>query len=118
MAGILAGGCRSGREDGSPFSRNPNQPVEVQVDNHNFLNVTIYAAAGGVDHRLGDVTGKSTGRFSINPRQVSMVGGLRLRVDPIGSARIFTSETVFPDRGATVVLTVAADLDFSYITLR
>ena len=117
MWGALASGCRA-REGGSPFDRRSNAPVRIQVDNHNFLNVTVYANAGGMSHRVGEVIGKSSGNFSIDPGKVSMVSGLRFRVEPIGSTRSFLSEIVFPDRGSTVVLTVAAELRLSYVILR
>jgi hypothetical protein len=117
LLGALASGCRSG-ESGSPFSRRSNRPVRIQVDNHNFLNVTVYANAGGVSHRLGDVIGKNTESFSIDPRKISIVSGLRLRVEPIGSTRNFISEIVFPDGSSSVILTVAAELQLSYVILR
>jgi hypothetical protein len=82
------------------------------------LNVTVYANAGGVSHRVGEVIGKSSESFSLDPGKISIVSGLRFRVEPIGSNRNFLSEIVFPDRGSTVVLTVAAELRLSYVILR
>jgi hypothetical protein len=117
MVALGAIGCRSGKE-GSPFSRGGNRTVEVRVENNQFLNVTVYAEAAGASHRLGEVTGKSSGTFTVNPKQVSMSTGLQLRVDPIGSNRNYISPIVYPDGGGVVVLTVAAELYMSYVTLR
>jgi hypothetical protein len=90
----------------------------VEVVNNQFLDIRVYAEGNGASHVLGDVPGKSSGRFTIDPRRVSMASGLQIRVDPIGSTRNYLSPLVFPSRGATVVLTVAAELGQSYIFLR
>ncbi len=110
-------GC--GKKDpDSPFRRRLDTPVRVTVDNNNFLDVTVYAVAGGVSIRLGDVTGKSEESFTIDPRRASMIAGLQLMVDPLGSNRSYLSPLVYPGRGETVLLSVGANLDQSFVTLR
>jgi len=117
VAAALATGCRS-PDGGFRIQRGANQPVKVEVQNHNFLDVTVFARAGGASVRLGEVTGKGSANLSIDPRKVNLASGLRLLVDPIGSTRVFLSETVFPDRGAVVVLQVGAELSMSHVSLR
>lgn len=117
VAGMAASACRSG-EPPSPFQRRSNRPIRVEVENQNFLDVTVFATGGGGTLRLGDVVGKQSGRFTIDPRRFSLISGLRLRVDPIGSTRNYLSNLVFPTAGTTVVLVVANELDLSRVILR
>jgi len=88
------------------------------VVNNNFADMTIYVMVNGANFRLGDVTGKTTGRFTLDPNQISPSGGLRLLADPIGSRDAFLSDPVIPGVGSIVVLTVGAALSQSYVTLR
>jgi hypothetical protein len=117
LAGTLVSGCRSG-DRGFPFGRRSSSLVRLDVENNNFLDVTVYASGGGLALRLGDVPGKSSKAFTIDPQKVSMASGLRLRVDPLGSTRNYLSQIVFPDRAATVLLVVGAELQVSYVTIR
>jgi hypothetical protein len=117
LAAVLAVGCRAS-DRGFGIQRQLDRPVQVQVNNHNFLDVTVYARGGGREVRLGEVSGKSSGKLSIDPRRVNMTTGLQLLVDPIGSTRVFLSQAVFPDRDAVVVLQVGAELEMSFVSLR
>ncbi len=56
--------------------------VRVSVDNQNFNDASIYARRGGERIRLGDVTGKTRGTFSVRwdftltmEFEVSLIGG-------------------------------------------
>ncbi len=117
IAAILATGCRSPDRDFG-VRHQADRPIQVQVQNHNFLDVTVYARGGSRNVRLGNVTGKSSGRLTIDPRAINIVSGLQLLVDPIGSRRVFLSEAVYPGPGAVVVLQVGAELDMSFVSLR
>jgi hypothetical protein len=110
-------GCR-GPQEGFGAQRQAQRPIQIHVQNNNFLDVTVYARAGSVNLRLGNITGKSSGRLTLDPRRVNLSSGLQLRVDPIGSTRTFLSQAVFPDRGAVVVLEVGAQLEMSFVSLR
>ena len=88
------------------------------VENNHFLDVTVFVRGSGADLRLGDVTGKNTETFPLNPQRIPMASGLRFRVDPIGSNRNYLSPRVYPDGATTVVLNVGSELEQSYITVR
>ena len=92
--------------------------IRIEVVNNNFADMTIYVMDSGTNFRLGDVTGKTTGRFTLDPNQVSPSGGLRLLADPIGSRDAFLSDPVSAGPGSFVVFTVGAALSQSYVTLR
>ena len=114
---LLASGCRT-QEPGRFGSRRLDRPIRLSVENNNFLDVTVYAVGDGAGIKLGEVTGKSAGSFSIDPRRIQMVSGLQLRVDPLGSSRSYLSPTLFIDSRASLHLEVAAELEMSFVTVR
>jgi hypothetical protein len=117
LSGTLVFGCRSG-DGGFPFGRRANRPLRLEVENNNFLDVTVYASGSGARLRLGDVPGKNSGVFTIDPRKLSVASGLQIQVDPLGSTRVFLSQRLFPDRDASILLFVGAELELSYVTIR
>lgn len=121
LAVLLASSC--GRQTApSPFPAGGGgreaREIRIEVVNDNFADMTIYVMGNGTSFRLGDVTGKTTGRFTMDPNQISPSAGLRLLADPIGSRDAFLSDPVIPGPGSTVVLTIGAALSQSYVTLR
>jgi hypothetical protein len=110
-------GCR-GPDGGFGFQRQANRPIRVQVDNNNFLDVTVLARAGGTTVRLGLIPGKTSGELTIDPRRINLSSGLQLMVRPIGSRNTFLSQSVFPDPRAVVVLEVGSQIQMSFVSLR
>lgn len=122
LTGVLflaATACRSG-EDESPLSRapRPTGPIQVEVQNNNFLDVTVYAMDNGQNIRLGNVTGKQSETLTLDPRRLSPGGTLRLLVDPIGASDAFLSDRVVVGSGQRVFLQIGAVLSQSYVILR
>jgi hypothetical protein len=114
---VAASGC--GRKDtDSPFRRVVDRPVQLEVDNNNFLDVSVFAVAGGLSLRLGDVGGKNKGTFTLDPDRISMVSGIQVLVDPIGSDQTYLSPAVYPFGGATLQLSVGAFIDQSFLSVR
>ena len=114
---FLVSGCGALDPGRSGFGRS-SRPIRLQVENHHFLDVTVYALGNGMAFKLGEVTGKSSGSFGLDPTRIHMVSGLQLRVDPIGSNRNYLSPVLFVDRRSTVVLEVGSELEMSYVTIR
>jgi hypothetical protein len=117
LVGWSVTGCMTGETRRAGDARTKD-PVQVQVINENFLDMTIYAVGDGPRVRLGDVVGKNSSVFTIRPRQVSMAMGLQLFADPIGSTQTFLSEKVYPDRYGQVVFEIAPVLDLSTVRIR
>ena len=117
LATFALSGCWMGR-GGSPFEDRSERPVRIEVENNNFLNVTIHYVVTSSPQRLGEVPGKSSETFTLDPRRSSVDRGLQLRVNPIGSNRTYLSDVVFPNGGDTVVLTVGANLWQSHVIVR
>lgn len=94
------------RFGGGSGNTDPNQPTVIQVDNHGFSDMTIYAVRNSQRVRLGIATGNGKTNFNI-PRSLS--GGLatlRFIADPIGSRRNSLSEEITVAPGDTVVLMI------------
>ena len=92
--------------------------IRIEVVNNNFADMTIYVMDSGTNFRVGDVTGKTTARFTLDPNQISPSAGLRLLADPIGSRDAFLTDPVSAGPGSFVVFTIGAALSQSYVTLR
>jgi hypothetical protein len=106
------------KETESPFRRAVDRPVTLEVDNNNFLDVTVYAVAGGYSLRLGNVGGKNVEEFTLDSQDITIAGGLQFLVDPIGATQTYLSPKVFPYGGATVELNVSAFLNQSFVSIR
>jgi hypothetical protein len=70
-----------------------NQAV-VQVSNHNWADVVVYAVVSGARYRLGMLTTNQSGEFRLPPGVVSGSGEVRLLVDPIGSRDVYTTQPI------------------------
>src|SRR5688500_12906436 len=66
-----------------------NAATSLQVANHNWMDMTVYALRDGSRVRVGTVTSGSVERFAL-PRGFDLrTGALRLEADPIGSNEVF-----------------------------
>ncbi len=72
-------------------------PVPIEVENHNWSDMVIFLDRGNLSQRLGTV------------------GGARLRADPIGALRNFSSETINLQPGQTIKWTIENDIDRSFL---
>lgn len=64
----------------------------VEVTNHNWADMVVYAVRGGTRYRLGMVTSMSTARFEIPGMVVNGSGGVSLAADPVGSTDVFVTQ--------------------------
>lgn len=111
-------GCRSASPERA-FQGTRAGGLRFAVENHNFLDVTVYArVAGGSSFRLGEVTGNSTAQFTLERWQLPARPGIRIFVDPLGGAQGFLSRLIFPDPATGVFVHVAQSLELSYVILR
>ncbi len=69
--------------------------VPLEVENRNFLDMTVYLLQQGSRQRLGTVTGASTSTVMIPKRFLrGYFGELRFVADPIGSRDAVVSDAV------------------------
>jgi hypothetical protein len=69
-------------------SRNSDAPplkaeVSVEVENHNWSDITVYLVAGGLPHRLGMVTSLNKATFAFPTQRLNTTAGVRLRALPV-----------------------------------
>jgi len=90
----------------------PPEPVEVTVNNSNYLDVDVFAVRGTSRSRIGSVTGLSSATFLL-PAHHAADGNLQLLVDPIGSNATYLTDKIAVNPGQHVELTVTAVLRMS-----
>lgn len=116
-ATVLLGACASGADPASsPFERTPPE-VTVEVDNHNWSDMVVYAVRGGMRVRLGTVSAMSRGRFPVPRSALASSGQLRLFADPIGSSRGYLSDAISVRPGQLVSLDVGHNLAMSFTSV-
>jgi hypothetical protein len=104
-------GFLSSRGGGLP-ERPENGTVLVEVESHNWSDITVYLVAGGLPQRLGMVSALSNATFDFPPHQLNASSGVRLRALPV-AGRPFTSETILVMPGQVITWTLENDLDAS-----
>ena len=101
-----------------PVTRRPaarDTPVPIEVENHNWSDMVIFLDRGNLSQRLGTVTSQTTTVFTVSYFQLGTTGGARLRADPIGALRNFSSETINLQPGQTIKWTIENDIDRSFL---
>jgi hypothetical protein len=90
--------------------------VAVEVENHNWSDITIYLLTGGLPHRLGMVTALSNASFAFPSRRLSTGSSIRLRALPV-AGRAFTSDAILVQPGQAISWTLENDLDISSLSV-
>lgn len=91
--GFLAVGslaCRGGQPNVEPLpgaERIDPRSLQIEVENRNFNDATVYAVSAGHRQRLGRVTGKTTETFTFRWHNTE----LRMLVDFTGGGRLVSS---------------------------
>jgi hypothetical protein len=85
-----------------------NQPAVLEVDNHGFQDMDVYAVRFGQRVRLGLATGIHKTNLTIPSSLVSGLTPLRFVADPIGGRRPSVSQEITVAPGDTVVMTIPA----------
>jgi hypothetical protein len=101
LAGLLAGACASGT-GGAVATNGAGDRTVVEVSNHNWADVNVYAVQLGTRMRLGTVVSMTTRRFTL-PAQTRLAGGgVRLMASPIGSTRSHLTDLILVDAGGRI----------------
>jgi hypothetical protein len=121
MLGLVALmlGCAGKSED-------PDQDVEpsrydaelaLEVENHGWSDIVIYLVRGAAADRLGMVGALNTTTFVFPYRRLGTGNDVRLRADPIGAERTFTSENLLVQPGPWIKWTLESDLTRSFLAV-
>lgn len=112
LTALSLGGCLHGRH---PTAL--TEPVTLNVENHNWLDITIYLMPGGSGRlRVGQVTGVSKATFTLTPAMLGGTGEVYLVADPIGSNQSVT-ERVLVHGGQIIEWVLEANLGSSTIAV-
>jgi hypothetical protein len=104
---LVVGACRSARDGNGEAPGPARGPAMLEVENQNFLDMTVYVLEGGARQRLGVARGNSTTSLTIPERLIR--GGaspLRFLADPIGEEGLPVSEEMVVEPGDTVKLVI------------
>jgi hypothetical protein len=102
------------------FSRDPGpssavpvrRAVLVEIESHNWSDITVYLVTGGLPQRLGMVSALGRASFDFPSQRLNTTGGVRLRALPV-AGRPFTSETILVQQGQVITWTLENNLDAS-----
>jgi hypothetical protein len=102
------------------FSREPapssSIPVRgevlVEIESHNWNDITVYLMAGGLPQRLGMVSALGSATFDFPSQRLNTSAGVRLRALPV-AGRPFTTETILVLPGQVITWTLENNLDAS-----
>jgi hypothetical protein len=87
--------------------------VAITVENHHWLDMTIYLLHDGTSERLGMVSGTGHASWFVPGRKFKTGSPIRLLADPIGMDRTLTSESLLVRPGQLVRWTLEAQLSQS-----
>jgi len=99
-------------EKSTPESGN----VSVEVQSHNWNDITVYLMSGGLPQRLGMVTALGQATFDFPPQRLNTSTGVRLRALPV-AGQPFTSETILVLPGQVITWTLENKLDASFYSV-
>ena len=109
-------GCGGRSEESDNDAPAPaNAEVALEIENHGWSDVVIYLIRGTSSERLGTVGSLNTKTFVFPYRRLGTGGDTRLRADPIGSDRAFTSEQLQIQPGQWIKWTLENDLSRSFL---
>jgi hypothetical protein len=86
--------------------------VLVEVESHNWSDVTVYLVAGGPPLRLGMVSALSSATFDFPSHQLNSAGGVRLRALPV-AGKPYTTESILVRPGQVISWTLENHLETS-----
>jgi hypothetical protein len=90
--------------------------VSVEVESHNWSDITVYLMTGGLPQRLGMVTALSNATFAFPSQRLNTSGSVQLRALPV-AGQPFTSEAILVQPGQAISWTLENDLDISSLSV-
>ena len=104
LTAVTLAGCAWDRGAVAPI--NPHAEVALNVDNQNFLDMTVYLVRGGQRIRLGTVPGLSSRTIMLRPEYVGYGADLQVEVHPIGGQGNPITESISVHPGDVIRLTI------------
>jgi hypothetical protein len=107
---ITACGSRSRHPDSRPAILHAD--VSVEVENHNWSDITVYLVTSGLPQRLGMVTAQGNANFAFPSQRLNTASNVRLRALPV-AGEAYTTEPILVQPGQAIMWTLENDLDTS-----
>jgi hypothetical protein len=111
---LPAAGCGllfSREEQSGPPAETSNS-VLIEVESHNWNDITVYLLSGGLPERLGMVTALGGATFDFSSHHLNSSTGIRLRALPV-AGQAFTTETILVFPGQVITWTLENNLEAS-----
>jgi hypothetical protein len=115
LLSIVTAGCHHGGFNNAPAGA--QGAVGLVVQNHNFYDMDLYVVSEGLATRVGDVTGNSTARFTLDPSFFPS-NELRVIATPVGGNGRTSSGALSVAPGQTITFTIASVLRQSSAIIR
>jgi len=124
--GLVAGtlvGCAAHRRVPLPASAASEDSAPsldslvLEIDNHNWSDIVVFALHDGRSSRLAQVTAGRSVSLPLRPQHIGAMGTLRFAVHPIGGSSDYTSESLSLRTGSTVRLTVESRVGHSSVAV-
>ena len=112
---VSLGGCS--RKSNPGLAPAPLEEIPLEVTNHHYLDITIYAIHDGQRTRLGVAGGSAHTRMLVPSRLLGVGRELRLYGDPIGSSDGAVTEVVVVQQGQYIEWLLEPGLDRSTISV-
>jgi hypothetical protein len=112
----LAAGCtrHPQTDDDEPLPK--AEPIAVHVKNENFLDMNVYVVVGGVNRRLGTVSGNGSGDFLVD-WGITVGQSISLRAIPIGGRGSASTGSLNIGPGQEIDFVVAPVLNQSTVSV-
>ena len=117
VALLLGCAARSEDEDQDVEPSRYDAETALEVENHGWSDIVIYLVRGTAVDRLGMVGALNTKTFVFPYRRLGSGNDVRLRADPIGGPRTFTSENLLVQPGQWIKWTLESDLTRSFLAV-
>jgi len=114
LLSIVTAGCHHGGFTNAPSGS--QGAVGLVVQNQNFYDMDLYVVSEGLATRVGDVTGNSTARFTLDPSFFPSTE-LRIIATPVGGNGRASSGALSVAPGQTITFTIASVLRQSSATI-
>lgn len=114
MVVFVSAGCwRASKSGAAAF----DEETTVLVENHNWLEMVVYALRGADRIRLGNVSTGGSAEFRL-PRGFTTGSNITLVADPIGSRTLFRSEPLAVAPGRLLRLRIENNIRQSSVSMR
>lgn len=101
LAAVVAAASLAGcfRNESPTTAPPPGENIPLQVTNHHYLDITVYAIHDGQRTRIGVAGGSAHTRMVLPARLLGVGRQLRLYGDPIGSSELAITEVIVVQPG-------------------